>query len=326
MLDFDIGKTFGAMVKTMPFLLLRILVYAGIAIGYVIATGVGAGLGAAFGLLGGAFGGGAFWGGMVGFGLVSAILYWAREYLLYLVKAGHIAVLVQLYDGQDFPAGRGQIDHAQSVVRKRFVETSVLFGVDRLIKVILRAINRALFTVARFVPVPGLRSLVGLANQVINLSLTYTDELILAYNIRVGSSNPWESSKDALILYAQNYKVMVKNALVLMLIMWSLTFLVFVVFLTPAAAMAALLPGPVDVVGFVVALVAAVAMKAALLEPFAVAALMQVYFKAIDGQQPDPAWDERLSGASRQFQQLKTKAASWGRGGATGEPSRAPAG
>ena len=30
-------------------------------------------------------------------------------------------------------------------------------------------------------------------------------------------------------------------------------------------------------------------------EPFAIAALMQVYFKVIEGQVPDPEWDRRLA-------------------------------
>ena len=213
MWDFDIGEAMAAMAKTAPFLILRLVVYLGIALGYVIATGVGAGLGAAVGLLGGIAGGGAMWGGILGFGVISAVLYWAREYLLYLVKAGHIAVLVELHDGNDLPAGKGQIDYAQGIVRERFVEASMLFGLDRLIRLVVRAINRLLFTVANFIPVPFLRSLASLATKVINLSLVYTDELILAYNMRTRSTNPWASSKDALILYAQNYKQILKNAL-----------------------------------------------------------------------------------------------------------------
>ena len=42
--------------------------------------------------------------------------------------------------------------------------------------------------------------------------------------------------------------------------------------------------------------------------PFVIAALMQVYFRAIEGQTPDPAWDMRLSDASRHFRELKDHA------------------
>ena len=53
--------------------------------------------------------GAAFWGGAIGFGLASFALYLAREYILYLVKAAHIAVLVEIYDGRPIPAGSGQL-------------------------------------------------------------------------------------------------------------------------------------------------------------------------------------------------------------------------
>lgn len=206
------------------------------------------------------------------------------------------------------PEGRGQIEHGRTIVKERFVEASVLFGVDVLIKGVLRAINRMLLTFTAFLPVPGLQTLMALANRVINLSLTYTDEVILAHNIRVGSANPWDSSKDALILYAQNYKAILRNAMILLLLMWAITFAVFAVFLAPAGVIAAMLPGGVGVVGLLVAMACAWAVKAALLEPFAVAAMMQVFFAVTAGQRPEPAWDARLSQASRQFQAIKAKA------------------
>ena len=95
------------------------------------------------------------WGGIIGFGIVSAVAYFLREYLLYMVKAGHIAVLVELMEGKELPQGRGQIDHAQKIVRERFAESSVLFGVDQLIKAVLKAFNRVFFTITAFIPIPG---------------------------------------------------------------------------------------------------------------------------------------------------------------------------
>ena len=47
MLDFRTGQIFGLLMRTMPFLLLRIAVYIGITIAYVLAVGIGGGLGAA---------------------------------------------------------------------------------------------------------------------------------------------------------------------------------------------------------------------------------------------------------------------------------------
>ena len=130
MWDFNMGQALGAMIKTAPFIIFRIIIYVGIALAYVLAVGVGAGIGYGLGSIGDEPGGWAFGGGFIGFGIVSVALYWAREYLLYLVKAGHVAVLVEHLDGKALPGGRGQIEYAQAVVKERFAEVSVLFGVQ----------------------------------------------------------------------------------------------------------------------------------------------------------------------------------------------------
>ncbi len=311
MWDFNMGRALGAMVKTAPFVIFRVIVYVGIFIAYVLAVGVGAAIGYGIGSIGDGAGGFAFYGGLFGFGIVSAVLYWAREYLLYLVKAGHIAVLVEHYDGHTLPEGRGQIEHAQAVVKERFKEASVLFGVDRLINGILRMMNRMIMRVANFLPIPGLREIAGFVNKILTVSLTYTDEIILAYNIRTRSENPWESSKDALILYAQNYKTIAKNAVFLLLFMYGISFLIFLIFLGPAALLANLFPGTGTGIGVVLAIIFALTLKAALLEPLAIAALMQVYFKAIEGQVPNAEWDAKLSSASKKFREMKDKAAAY---------------
>src|SRR5690554_4847628 len=143
MWDFSIGKSIGIMIKTLPFILLRIAVYFGITLAYILVTGTGAGIGFGIGALGdGGFqASSTFWGGAIGFGLVAAVMYWAREYILYIVKAGHIAVLVELIDGRALPAGRGQIDHATAIVKERFAQASVLFALDQLIKGVIAAIT-----------------------------------------------------------------------------------------------------------------------------------------------------------------------------------------
>ncbi|MGD8310228.1 MAG: hypothetical protein PVG98_12385, partial [Chromatiales bacterium] len=119
MWDFRLGEVFGLLRRTSAFLLFRFLVYMGITLAYVIATGGGAGIGYLAGSIGDEPGGGAVWGGFIGLGLISAVVYWAREYLLYLVKAGHIAVLVELMDGKEIPSGKAQIEHAKEQVKGR---------------------------------------------------------------------------------------------------------------------------------------------------------------------------------------------------------------
>lgn len=312
MWDFSIGRTLGIMARTWPFIALRLVVYFLITLAYVFAVGAGAGLGWGVGHIfaDGGPEGTAFYGSIAGFGFVSLALYWMREYILYIVKAGHIAVMVHLIDGRDVPGGQGQIAYARQVVTERFAEANVLFVMDQLVKGAIRAVTGIIGGIAAFLPIPGLQGLVGFINTVIRLSLTYVDEIILGRNIRMNSQNAFETARQGVVLYAQNAKTMVKNAIWLAIIMWVLTIIVFIFMIAPAGALLYFVPSQSGGWVFVFAIVLAWAVKAALIEPFAIAALMQVYFKVIEGQVPNPDWDQRLDGASKHFRELKEKAAS----------------
>ncbi|ESY69850.1 MULTISPECIES: hypothetical protein [Mesorhizobium] len=311
MWDFDIGRSVSIMMRTWPFIVFRMIVYFGITLAYIMATGTGASVGYGVGHISTDPDGPmsfALWGGVVGFGVVSIAVYWIREYILYVVKAGHIAVMVHLIDGQDVPGGQDQIAYARQVVTERFAEANILFVVDQLVKGAIRAVTGLLGGIAAFLPIPGLSGLVSFINTVIRLSLTYVDEIILGYNIRINSSSPFETARQGVVLYAQNGKTMVKNAVWLAVIMWGMSFVIFLLMLAPAAAILFIMPGQLAGWAFVLAIVFAWAFKAAFIEPFAIACLMQVYFKTIAGQVPDPAWDARLAEASSKFRELKDKA------------------
>jgi hypothetical protein len=314
MWDFSLSKAIGMILRTMPFILLRLAVYLGIGVAYLFAVGAGAIVGYGFGhFAGGAEApeGGAFWGGLIGFGLVSAALYLAREYILYLVKAAHIAVLVELYDGRAIPDGQGQLAYGAATVKTHFAESSVLFGVDQIIKAVLRTFFGTINFFTAFLPIPALQSLIRFAESIVRMSLTYVDEIILAYLIRTRTTNPWGTAKDGLILYAQNYKHFLKNAAWLSVFLWLLTAAIFVVLIAPAAALLALVPGHLFVWGFAFAFIFAWGLKAALLEPVAIVCLMQVYFRTIEGQLPNPEWEARLDSVSKRFRELGNKAAGW---------------
>lgn len=312
MKDFSIRQVLGLLRQTAPFLVFRFLIYFTITLTYFVVTGAGAGIGYFVGTIGDDPGAYSVWGGVIGFGLVSAVMYFVREYLLYLVKAGHIAVLVELMDGKTLPDGRGQIDYAQGIVRERFAQSSVLFAVDQLIKGVLKVFNRTFFSIATLLPIPGLAGIAKFVNTIINLSLTYLDEVILAYNLRGRSENPWTSSREALVLYAQNYKSFLKNAFFLAFVIWGLTLIVFLLILAPVAGLVSLFPGSAGPLTVLIAIVFAWGVKQAVIEPIGMTALMQVFFKVTEGQTPDEEWDARLEKLSGKFRELKEKAASWG--------------
>ncbi|WP_045222546.1 hypothetical protein [Desulfonatronum thioautotrophicum] len=311
MKDFNFREVLGLMGKTFPFLVFRFLVYFGITLGFILVTGIGAGIGYGVGSIARAGAAGGMIGGLIGFGVACSFVYLIREYLLYVVKAGHIAVLVEVVDGGTIPGGKGQIAYAQEKVRERFVESSFLFGLDQLIKGILRAFNRTFLSVTSFLPVPGKSGLVKLINKVINLSLTYLDEVILAYLMKTRAENPWASSRTALVLYAQNYLIFLKNAAWLTLFIWGLTFAVFLVVLGPVAVIVGIFPGAAGPLTLILALVLAWGIKQAVIEPIGMTALMQVFFKVTRGQVAHPEWEAKLEAVSTKFNELKQKAQGW---------------
>jgi len=297
MWDFSTGRALSALFRTLPFLLLRMGVYFGMALAYIFATGIGAGLGYGIGAAGdeGFQAGATFFGGVIGFGLVGGVVYFLREYILYMVKAGHIAVLTEYLTGQDIPEGQTQIHYARQVVQARFPEANALFALDLLIKGVIK--------------VPAIDGLMNFFNAVTKMSLNYVDEVILAYNIKMRSQNPWATSKDALILYAQNGWTMLRNAIALTIISWILTVVIFMFLLAPAAALFYFFPGGWGNWSFIGAFILAWAFKVSVMEPFAVACLIQVFFKTIEGQTPNPDWETRLGNASEKFREISRKAA-----------------
>ena len=62
---------------------------------------------------------------------------------------------------------------------------------------------------------------------------------------------------------------------------------------------------------FVFALIFAWAVKAAVIEPFELACMMQVFFNVTEGQEPQPEWRGRLTQMSDKFRQLGERAVGW---------------
>jgi len=311
--NFKTSTALSLMRKTMPFLIFRLAVYCGIALAYVLVTGAGAGLG---------YGIGGFWdddsriaysayGGIAGFGLTATALYFLREYILYIVKAGHIAVMVELLQGREIPDGQGQIAYARAMVTQRFGTSSVLFGVDQLVKGVINVVTGLLEGLLAFLPIPGLDKLAAVVRAYLRVAVGLLDEVMLAHCFNTRADNPFTASRTALVLYAQNAKPMLVNAAWVTALVWALSFVIFLVMLVPAGLVVWLLPGQMSAAGLVFAFVFAWAIKAALIEPFALACMLQAYFALTNGQVPDPAWEARLDRASDKFKSLGQRGLAW---------------
>ena len=160
-------------------------------------------------------------------------------------------------------------------------------------------------------PIPGLDQMMGVVRAYLKVAVGLVDEVILAHGIKTRAENPWSSAQDGLVLYAQNARPLLINAAWLTLFSYGLSFVVFLLMLAPAALVVYMIPGSWSAGGFVFAILFAWAVKAALIEPFAIACLLQVFFKVTEGQQPDPVWRGKLESATDKFKELGTRAATW---------------
>jgi hypothetical protein len=314
MWDFSISKALGLMVRTAPFILLRCLVYFGISVALVVITGAGAGIGYGIGLVAAEEIGanGTLWGGAAGFALTAGVIFFLRDYILYLVKAGHIAVMVELLEGREIPGGQGQVAFARSIVAERFGQASALFALDRLIRGVVNVVTGLAQAMMLVVPIPGLDRLMGVLRAYLRLAVGLVDEVVLAHAIRNRSDNAWEAAHDGLVLYAQNARPMLGAAAWLTLVIWVMSGLVFLLMLGPAAAVAGLFPGEAGAGLLLLAALLAWAVKAALIEPFALACLLQVFFQETEGQMPNAEWRGRLTQVSDKFRKLGEQALAGG--------------
>jgi hypothetical protein len=239
------------------------------------------------------------------------------RYFLYLLQAGHIAVLTELVTRGEFGNGNeGLFTYGKRVVIERFGQINLLFALDLLIRGVVAAFNRTLDFVTGLLPIPGLQSVMGIVNAIVRAATTYVDETILSYNLARGDENAWRSSKDALIYYAQNSKEILKTAVWVVVLDKVLTVAVWVVMLVPAFLLLAVLPSgwaPGGMIaGLVVGALFASNIRQAFLKPVFLVMVMTKFHVLVRNQAINPEWDQRLSGISRKFGEIKEKAAAGG--------------
>jgi len=300
--DFSIGTSLTLVLRTYPFLLLRAAVYFGMAAAFVVAAGGGGAIGLAIGSLAGPPGRvpGLFWGAVGGIAFIAFIVWWLREYFLYLIKAGHVAAMVLALDGKTPLPGLGQ---AIGLVQQRFREIPVLFLIDRLA-------GGALGTATEL---PDEAASPSTTHIPVRLAVGFLREVILARLIRSAARNIWAEARDALILFAQNRHHLMRNAILLAAFGYGISLLVFLAALIPTTAIAATYPGASAPIAVMLAVVFAWSFKQALIEPLLIASMLQVYFKTTTGQEPDLAWDMKLTEATAEFREIKARAVPFAR-------------
>ncbi len=319
-----IGESLSLLLKTLPFLLVRLGILGALTVatilfwlvfywGMLFFSGISSVLGV-------------IWG--VGLAVVAGSLWrFVVRYLLYLLKAAHIAVLTELITTGSIANGsKGMFEYGKQVVTERFGQVNAMFALDLLIGGIVSAFNRTLNWVASLLPIPGLDSVVGVVNQLVRASTTYVDETIFSYNLARGDENVFRSSRDGLIYYAQNAKEVLKTGLWVVVLDRVCTVAIWVVMLAPGFLVSWALPGST---GGWLMLIAAVlfagSVRSAFLHPLFLIMVMVKFHSVARNQPINLEWDQRLASASNKFRELEKQAAAWVSPGRGPQPGAAHA-
>ncbi len=296
------GEAWGILMKTLPCVMVRMVVYALVAIVSALYIGFLLLMSKVFGGAGGIL-------VIVGLLILLGLLKMAQRYVLYLIKAGHIAVITEIMKNGTLPGNSGQIAYGKKVVTDLFKEVSVLFTVDQLVSGTIKTFNKMVVRVADIVPIPGVEGLAKFAGTIVTYAVTYVDETILSFNLARKDENIWESAKTGLVLYAQNWKPILTNAVGLAVVNIVGLVLCIIVMLIPFGAIAVMSSNDtVKTVSLFLALAFGYGLKLALLNPFSLISTIITYNHAIEGQSPNAEWEAKLEQVSNKFKELKQKA------------------
>ncbi len=321
-MDLQLGRAVGIVLKTMPYIFYRACVYG--ILGMVIAVLLGV-----LAVIGWVFGSAAAVVMLVialaagGFGM--RLL---REYVLYLLRAGHVAVITEIIERGSLPEGVSQTQWGQQQVTKYFKEISVLALIDQLVKGIIGIVNRTLLGVMNLLPIPAMQGAGKVVQRIVDLSLTYIDESILAHTFRTQNENVYDAARSGIILYCQSWKSLIKNAVALTLLGYLFTFASALLFLIPLGAIAWFLPQDWAVAKFALfalALLMGFSLKWIFFDPIACTATILTFLKESQGKVPDPQWEAKIESVSDKFRDLKNKAAEHWKGTDAPPPTTAEA-
>jgi hypothetical protein len=310
-----LGEAIRLVLKTLPIVWVRLASYLVLGLGLGIYAGLFIGIGLLLAKLWAPLGviifiaavGGAFW-----------IVDLAGKYWFHLLRAAHTAVMTEFITTGNGPA-TGQLEYGRKQVMSRFADTSILFGVGLLVGGITKFVVRTFTRIVSILPVPGVDSLGKFLERVAILSTTYVDEAILSRAYAKREQNVWAVAKDGVVLYAQAWKPILANAVVLALLSYA-EFVIFLLILgLPALAIGAAAPNLGPALGIGV-LIGAWMLKLALSDAISLAATLLAYHGATATMEPNPEWVAKLDGASDKFRELGRKAAA-----AVGSVGRAPA-
>lgn len=230
----------------------------------------------------------------------------AYKYVFFMIKAAHIAVLAEILKNGRLPSGEGQLAWGKQRVQERFGEMNVMFVVDEIVEGVIKAFTRTVYNFTAWLPGDSLDTLVKIINRVIQFSMTYIDEAILARSFWSEEENVWANARDGVALYAMVWKPLLMNAIALMI----LSYLPGIVGVIILALPVVLILGSTPLAGWTIIFLIFLAflIKVAVGDAFAMAVMISSYQRETAGLEPNEEITSKLDAVSDKFTELRNRA------------------
>ena len=135
------------------------------------------------------------------------------EYIGYMIKAAHVAVIGELALYGKVPEGVKLTDYGKQKVKERFLTANAFFAIDKLMSSAVQQIQNMISKVGgMFEKIEIIQTIISIVNIFIGIVLGYVDEAVLARVFQKKEDGAWKASCDGVVLYFQNWKEILKNA------------------------------------------------------------------------------------------------------------------
>lgn len=230
------------------------------------------------------------------------------HYFGYLVKAGHVAIVATAVSTGQIPDNQFQV--ATEMVKGRFATSNVYFVVDKLVSGAVKQLQNGLQGVDNMLgDTPGISTLVSLAKMFVGISLGYVDECCLGYTFCHKDDPAFKSAADGVVIYFQNWKVLLKNAAIMTLTVIGTVIVSSILVFTLFGGVFALL-GWNGFIAFILSVFVAIVIKYAFIDSYMMVKMMVSYLQV--APQTEITFDlyNKLCKLSSKFKELLNKGTS----------------
>ena len=285
--------------KTRPFCMAKLALGAATVLLSIVLFAILMGIGWLFGE------GGIYIAFLLWIGGTGVIRFVLMHYFGYMVKAGHIAVITEAMKTGQIPAD--QVNYGKQLVTQRFATSNIYFAVDKLVTGAVKQIQNGIDKVSGKLDfIPGMEAVAGAAKFFVSISLGYIDECCLGWTFYNPQQGAFKSAADGVVIYAQNWKVLLKDAAKTMAKTIGLTVVVALLIFVPVGLLFKLLKWS-GLVAFLLACLIAWVVKFAFMDSYIMCQMMTSYMQVAPTTVITFDLYSKLCGISSKFKELFNK-------------------